>query len=349
MILINDNLQSLLDVYANNGFNPTDEQHLAELSNNSIVPIQLNDGTLPNIPPFEKHPYLTQLQPNPNITGLMIGTFPPISYLCDTLALEYLEFGEQTFTRPDIPYFHGNRGSLWNYSPLNYTDIIAQPRNLIPSLVDAALSNSGVVYTDIIRFCQRELSDEDGNWKYTSNDTCLNNIVINESVFHYLFQNNSINRIYFTNSSFFSTSEKLFDRHGNYLLTKRDAFQLFLKGAHDYGITIDFGLPDNHNGWININEAYRLPILRRSINNTLLKKVYIKLRLQKNGVVKIFDAVSCISPAAVNRGMSRRNACVQNYSALNNAPIETSPELLLKCVLENFFENSLHQIIQYNS
>ena len=59
-------------------FDINNEEHLKLLNERTISEVKQNNGKLPAIPPFEKHPYLTPLIPNNNISGLMIATFPPI-------------------------------------------------------------------------------------------------------------------------------------------------------------------------------------------------------------------------------------------------------------------------------
>jgi len=343
MILINQpDLTALLAAFPIPGFNADNSIHCSSLHTNSVLPIGAIGGILPAIPPFEKHPYLTHLLPNPAISGIMVGTFPPISYLCDMFALPFLAFGQQIIHPPKFSYYHGNVASFWNACPIGFNIINLQPRHMRPMLIEQALSLHGLIYTDIIKYCQRK-----SDIKYSYEDKDLNNIVIHTDIYDYLFNSESVNRIYFANSSFFNSSGTLLKINGNYSLSKRDAFQLFLKGAQDTGHTIDFCLPLAGAPWININEGLRLAVIRRSINNTLKTKVHIRLRLKKNNIEKVFDVVSCLSPAA--HGQVQHNACVQNFAAINHPLIGHNPAIsLLRDVLLNFFANNLPLITQYN-
>ena len=345
MILENHNYQNLLDQYPIIDFDIENDEHCIELSNLSTLPIIATGGELPNLPPFEKHPYLSDLIPDDLITGIMIGTFPPISYMCDSFNFINLHFGEQTIRPPDFPYFHGNSKttSLWQYCLLNYKCISLKPREERPIIINQILINNGIIYTDMIKYCQRSLSFNNENEiiTYSAEDTNLHNIVLNKNVFEYLMSSNNINRIYFTNASFFVTNQNLFTMYGDYSLSKRDAFQLFLKGAQDNGYKIDFSLPNPVRLWYNINEGPKRRETIHSFNNILSSRVSILLRLSKDKIVKTFNAVSCLSPAAVNRGKVRQNACVQQYMINNDIPIANAPEMLLKDVLYHFFQDSL--------
>ena len=349
MILKNDQLIDLLSFDPIENFDSDNLEHLVELNKKSIKSISISRGVLPRIPPFEQHPYLEPLTIDCEKTGLMIGTFPPISYLCDTLKLNQLKFRNQTISPPDLPYFHGNYASLWKYAPIDFNQIIKEDRSLQPNLIKLQLRSRGVIYTDIIKYCQRQLDIKNEDEKYTASDKLLKNIVINDDVYNYLINNQSINRIYFTNSSFFSTNNFLFDKNSNLRLQENDAFGLFLKGANDRGIKIDVSLPNNPENWINLNEGNKTKPFLQDINDKLLLKVYLNLRLSNGELIRKFQICSTVSPAAVNRGMVRQNQCVKNYSRIQNCPIPVSPEKLLRLVLMEFFNDNLANIQQYNA
>ena len=82
MINQNPNIDLIKVLYPIPNFDENNLEHLEQLHQDSIQSILNNGGALPIIPPFEKHPYLEPLDVNTTATGLMIGTFPPITYLC---------------------------------------------------------------------------------------------------------------------------------------------------------------------------------------------------------------------------------------------------------------------------
>jgi len=315
MILKSPILEVLLDQFNLKDFNENDDLHLDAVNKLSIQSIGNADGALAAIAPVEKHPYFFPLVANDNINGLMIGTFPPISYLCDALDLPKLHFGKQKSTRPDYPFFHVNVGALWNYTPINngYGSTIS--RDECPSEVRRALHKHCIEYTDIVAYFQRSLED---GLKYTSSDSLMNNISINNEIYPYIMGSINLNRLYFTNASFFSTQGKLLDKNGCYSLTQRDAFGLFLNGAQDLGYELEICTTENPLKWMNINEGIRPSSLIKEINTSLLKKVLISLKLSNNSVSKVFTIYSALSPAAVNRGIVRANKCVIKYRDKND-------------------------------
>jgi hypothetical protein len=181
MIHQNNNLQLLSEALGLADLDLVNPHNYELINQLSIQVIADNNGLLSIIPPFEKHPYLEEI--DCAITrGLMIGTFPPISYLCDQLGLPNLTFNG-IFSPPDLPYFHGNYSSLWKYCPINFENILQFARNEQPLRIKNALQENHIAYTDIISFCQRELREENGISSYTAEDKQLNNIVLNNSVF----------------------------------------------------------------------------------------------------------------------------------------------------------------------
>lgn len=335
MILCNGQFKLLLDQFGVLGFDENDLARLDELNRVCLDGITATGGVLPIVPPLEKHPYLRLLVPDSDTRGLMIGTFPPISYLCDTLQIPKLVFNGRNISRPDYPFFHGNMGALWNYSPIDLDFVV---REKFAQRIIQRLKEHKLVYTDMIAFCQRALAvDEDGDVKYTAADTLLNNIVIHEQVYPFIMNSDQLNRLYFTNSSFFSGNSALLGFNGLYRLKERDAFSLFLKGAQDLGYKIAVSTVRNAEEWIGINEGPRPSGLCKQINSLLSNKILLNLRLSRDGVHKVFKVYSALSPAAVNRGMVRRNQCVQKFSKQYISNIADSPAGLLSMVLAAFF------------
>jgi len=349
MIHRNHNLQLLIEALGLEDIELVNPYNYELINQLSIQLIADNNGILPTIPPFEKHPYLEEI--DCSITkGLMIGTFPPISYLCDQIGLPNLIFNG-IISPPDLPYFHGNYSSLWKYCPINFNNILQFARNEQPQQIKNALQENRIAYTDIISYCQRELREENGISSYTAEDKQLNNIVLNNSVFSVIFNSPNIDRLYFTNASFFGSNNRnnhLFDRYGNYILDDRDAFRLFLKGANDQGYKIEIARNEDPENWHQINEGPRPNIARRTLNKLLTTKVILRMRLSINGNIKILQLYSAVSPAAVNRGMVRRNNCVIKFREEQNIAEENAPRGLLQRILLSFFENTIDGLINYN-
>jgi hypothetical protein len=225
-------------------------------------------------------------------------------------------------------------------------------RNEQPLQIRNALQENLIAYTDIITFCQRELREENGISAYTAEDKLLNNIVLNNSVFSLIFSCAHIDRLYFTNASFFGSNNRnnhLFDRHGNYILDDRDAFRLFLKGANDQGYKIEIARNEDRENWYQINEGPRTNIVRRALNKLLTTKVILRMRLSIDGHYKTLQLYSAVSPAAVNRGMVRRNNCVIKFREDQNIAEENAPRELLQRILLSFFENTIDGLINYNA
>lgn len=72
----------------------------------------VNNANLP-VAPFELHPYLEISVNYCERERLLIGTFPPISYMGDKLFEAGYEGLLGTIRRPKLNFFHGNRLILW--------------------------------------------------------------------------------------------------------------------------------------------------------------------------------------------------------------------------------------------
>src|SRR6267142_6712433 len=114
MELIDTNLIQTFLAWLNANGNPYQNQN-ALLANipQAIVTYQAwvianGNGLPPVVAPIELHPDLAANPINLNSTKLIIGTFPPISYMCDQLGI--LAVGNpngNAIARPKISFFHG--------------------------------------------------------------------------------------------------------------------------------------------------------------------------------------------------------------------------------------------------
>lgn len=345
MIKKHENINQLKQLFPIPNFDENNLDHWDQLHQLSVQDIVNNGGKLPLIPPFEKHPYLEPLDINIKATGLMIGTFPPITYLCSQYNLVNLTYNNQVFTAPDLDYFHGNYSSLWKYAPIDFDHIQTRSRAQQPQLIANALNEAGILYADMVKYTQRSLND---NNKYDAGDKNLNSIILNEQLIQFLLNANGINRLYFTNASFFHSNNALFNPLGELRINDNDAFGLFLKTALDLNVKVAYSLFGKE-FWVEINELPKTLNIRNTINDHLKTKVTLQLKLTFEGVEKIFNICSAVSPAAVNRGMVRRNPCVQLCCKNLNIPIADSAARLLSETLACFFNNQLHELAQYNA
>jgi hypothetical protein len=351
------NIDLLKQLFPIPDFEETNMNHWEQLHQLSIQAIVNANGALPVVPPFEKHPYLETLDPQSTATGLMIGTFPPITYLCNLLNIDELNFNgisSRGLKRPILNYFHGNIGTFWDLSPFDFNAILTNnTEEESIRLLKLELSNRNVIYSDIIKYCQRTLGNtKKGKLKYTANDTDLQSLFLNESIVDFLFTSRNINRLYFTNSYLFGQGGNFFNKHGHYSLSKNDAFQLFLKAMQINNIKIEIFIPNSELDWFQINEDESMSKNNRIFLNQILKnKTFVKIRLTKGDSFRCFEVASSVSPVATGKNYttSQYNQCVINYSTINNCPLEDSPKYLLMASLNSFFNNQLNSLAQYNA
>jgi hypothetical protein len=140
------------------------------------------------IPPFETHPYIGNNNiPNNTHKTLVLGTFPPPSYLHELytdLSNRNLLRGIDIDATPPLYYFYGNRGSLW--------DIIGIELN--QNTINEYLENSNIFISDIILFAQRKSFTEN-----RAADSNYVNIIPNIPLLtHLIEEENTIENIVFT-------------------------------------------------------------------------------------------------------------------------------------------------------
>ncbi len=318
------------NLIVNRGLNPLivacNTQHIANDTQHFIDNLAI-DGILPPNPPFELHPYIPEL-PLENHEKYIIGTFPPISYILDhpDINIPIIDIP----ARPWVPFYHGNRGSMWEYLLTNqeYAEleaIIPLPNNLNPApariaakkFLIAFLRKEKINYSDIIQSVQRV--------QYNANDTGLRNICINKQLIcHILNNENSKYLLFNTGSTFRATGLNIHQNAninglaGNVNVNQSQAFDLFVRGCHDMGLTVAIRIlhgPTLPFNWTTIN-ILNTPFLQAQMHNKVTFEIQIsnpnnlKLSCGEFKSPKILTVITGPSPSnSALRGIANN----QNY------------------------------------
>lgn len=172
--------------------------------------------------PQEIHPYLDKYKKDmlTNPAGVIIGTFPPASYLIPDFKITQPELtivmvnGETLCTPPQLNFYHGNKNSLWTFiegcSTTSVKDIIQ------------FLQEKNWAYADIIYSCSRK--------KITNTkDADLQNVIPNVELIHYLLNTESITHLWFTSSGTFNKKGIEVSKNGLVNITGGQAYNMFLR------------------------------------------------------------------------------------------------------------------------
>jgi hypothetical protein len=329
-------------------------QFIAEIQNacvNGVAQLPINSG-------FEKHPYKGMLQ-NIESEKYLIGTFPPISYIIDSIQslgtniqnLRQPTNPHQVITKPMIPFFHGNVGSLWSVF-LTQPELAALnallPGNRIggKNFLIEKLHNIGVFYDDIIKSTQRKLGKVDQNIQnlgYTYEDKNLKNICVDEELIIRLVTNQNTKVVCFTNGATFGVNGlQLYtqlNRAGLVKTNNSDALSLFLRGCQDMGLNIELQcLP--HYTWTPLaalNQAQR--------STKLIFEVRISKGRKCNHISlvdfdqKSFTTITPFSPAAIR--FMGNHPIVANYLDNNGNP----PIASMLTYVYDKFRNNQHALL----
>ena len=201
-------------------FTAVEENNVEFINDLEVFSIVLDgEVDLPNQTPFEIHPYKNLINLE-NFDKYIIGTFPPVSYLYDTvtdiISLSQPNNGRQ-IPRPGFSFYHGNRSALWRYLLThNEFDQLPPAQEEIPTYLINLLTNMGVNYGDIIDATQRELNDN----RYTASDNKLYNIVINENLISHIFQNKRAKYLLFNTASIYGIQGLKLNAEGRVCLRK---------------------------------------------------------------------------------------------------------------------------------
>jgi len=203
---------------------------------------------LPAQPGFELHPY-KQYAPLRNFHKYLLGSFPPISYLYDTATFIQNEIGSvcqpnwgRKIPRAQIPYYHGNRGLMWDYL------LTEEERNQIPENRIAArqyliekLVEQQINYADIIDATQRNTIDN----RYNGRDENLNNIIINQDLINHILANPYAETILFNTGSIYNVRGMQFDHDGKVNVEKCSALDLFLRALQELDLDLFIEISQN--------------------------------------------------------------------------------------------------------
>ena len=329
-----------------------------------IANVANGQAMLPMHPGFEVHPYKGILRGGES-KKVMIGTFPPISYLIDELnrtnpGLGLLDLLQPTpphqrISRPGIPFFHGNVGSLWRVflSPQELAVLdgfMPGNRQCAKAYLISVLNELGIHYDDIIKSTQRALGRilPINNLGYTYRDKDLKNICIDHDLNVETITNRRLEAVCFTNGATFGKKGLEFHRQGNLAglvqTTMNDAFSLFLRGCQDLGLEIEMQcLP--HFQWTPLG----------ALNQTQKRTKWIfQLKVlrgrdsMKNGLEGFrqaeFTVITPFSPAA--HGKIEHNPIISSFrKAHGHLPLES----ILRYVYKAFRNSNYDLLYPFNN
>lgn len=282
---------------------PENNDHIANY-------ILQHNGQLPPQPMFEKHPY-SYNEFKLGYDKMIIGTFPPISYIYDHPLL--VENNISQNKRPEIPFFHGNKptGSMWESLLIGncFDEILNLNRDFRKKELIDELIYRFIRYEDIIKYTRRKLK----NNVYSAEDTKLFNIIPNTDIINDIIKKRELKAILFNTSTTFSKNIKV--NINNYINVEADnnikAFDLFIRTLQEMNYKVEFKLENIDDtiiqDWIEVNYQNR-----NLIKNIFSYKIIFKVRVSKSsGIIKEFYAITPFSPAA--RGRVKQNPIVSNW------------------------------------
>jgi hypothetical protein len=201
----------------------------------------INCVCLPTQPGFELHPF-KQYAPLRNFHKYIVGSFPPVGYLYDTATFIQNEIGSvcqpdwgRKIPRAQIPYYHGNRGLMFDYL------FTQEERNQIPEnrlaarqyLIEKLLEQQ-INYADIIDAVQRNTIDS----RYNGRDENLNNIIVNQDLINHILANPYADTILFNTGSIYSLRGMQFDQNGKVNVEKCGALDLFFRALQELNLDL---------------------------------------------------------------------------------------------------------------
>lgn len=323
-----------------------------------IGAIANNSSVLPINPGFELHPYKGVLQ-NIEAVKYIIGTFPPLSYLIDSIrernlnitTLKQPTHPHQKIDEPQIPFFHGNVSGLWS---VLFTEAELSELKRIGSLnrYEAKeflinwLNENGIYYDDIILYTQRKLGKlkPSNNLGYTYEDVNLLHICPDVNLIIRVLTNQELRVICFTNGMTFRTNGLIISDSGLIEAKNSDALSLFLRACQNIGLKIEMQCMP-HFDWTvlgNLTEIQKRTKLIFALRFTKTNQCNNPLFV--NFEQKIITVLTPFSPAA--HGKIESHPIVismkQHYGVNFSAP------KLLPRIYEKFRNNTYQDLYQYN-
>ncbi len=321
-----------------------------------INKISNNSSVLPLNPGFEVHPYKGILK-NIESQKYIIGTFPPISYLIDSIrnqnvnisALKQPTCPHQKIDEPKIPFFHGNVSGLWSalFSDKDLFELKSKGNRFeAKEFIINWLIENNIYYDDIIQSTQRKLGQikPNKNLGYTPEDVNLYHICPNINLICKVLTNQELQVVCFTNGMMFRTKGLIVLDSGLVDTKNSDGLSIFLRACQNIGLKIEMQcLP--YFDWIDIEDLNE--IQKRT-------KLIFKLRFSKtnscheakflNFEEKTITILVPFSPAA--HGKIESHPIVISMKEHFGAKLSASK--LLSKIYEKFRNDSFEELYQYN-
>jgi hypothetical protein len=302
--------------------NPEDYLINLPLNNNHIAEeIFDRNGSLPNIPPIEIHPYKDDF-PLCEFEKYIIGTFPPISYIFEHPLLINSNIGLNQ--RPKIPFYHGNDATFWESflsenEKLEFDNL--QSRFQKKDYLIQVLMNSRINYSDIILSCKRSRTN-------STNDSDLYDLVVNTELINHIIYNPNENVILNFNTSSIYNKKNFEIKRDGFLNEKNvQSLNIFIRSLQEMGYSIKINL--------NGNEYHNLIDLPRPNYH----KVIFNMKIIKNDYSKNFLITTTPSPSGQASRTFTSNQIYNNW-LLNQPENISTPTKVFRTYLYELFRNS---------
>ncbi len=324
-----------------------------------------NNGLLPEPKEgIEYHPYLKfEKQQNQNASKYIIGTFPPVSYLFEgdkakrTQIQSLFKKNIKTVSKdpPLIPFFHGNRLSMWKLllsdSDLKILNETKDRDSKVCFLIQW-LKDNDLYYSDIISSCRRK--------QYNAKDSNLVVVGFNKDLIESIMMNKNAKAILFNTSGIFnSTGIKVYISNSKdklYLLdnwkqgdVKPDgnkSFNLFLRALQEdftlfiksYKGTDCIEINSNNSESLKNCKFKALTKLKISPKSGTPKTVSNKAHIEREFIV-------CTGPSPSGAISLRRNEVFKKWEKQNS---DKSPKDFIKHVYGNFIMGEWSSLAELN-
>jgi len=357
-------LKKNIDLLTARGLNPqniswndiiADNTLFIEQTIQSLTPKQkVNRVCLPTLPGMEIHPY-KQYATLKNFHKYIIGTFPPVSYLYDSAAFIQSEIESicqpnwgRKIPRAQIPYYHGNRGLMFDYL-LTSEELNQIPGNRLAArqyLIEK-LSEQQINYADIIDATQRNTIEN----KYNGRDENLNNIIINQELILHILTNPSAETVLFNTGSIYSISGMQFENNGMVNVEKCGALDLFLRALQelDLDLFIEISFLQNDLPYQRLdNLQYPANATKLIFDLTISKKPnreYPSLPIEYFNSKKL-RCITPFSPAVAKRvNILSGNPIVRKYLTENP---QANTRMMLADIYQKFRNNTTQDLYELN-